>query len=898
MTANNDQMEALKVRIEALEQENKELRDQNQTLSSSNNKLVPRVPRRLSDDGGEGKVYFDGHRTRVGEGVDGWQKHAQSQNNDGPPPTREVQKFGLRTMSSLSSIDVDSSSESELDSYLESKFRADDSARSGESENKRLSSCTEEQPQGTNSRNSKRVSFGSYEQDANDTARPTLGPRGVSIGGIGPSIKNGTATSIENNNGDKHEFRRSSMLINRRWSEMTLSTTGEKVHFTLGKNRYSLKVEEILKKSSSRQGVDNEVMGANQVEDTAVTPSRSMLTKSKTGSNVMKIIGGYGETTLQRKSCPSVSSVSKDIEVFKRISNTLSMCKLLSQRMLIEPTAQATSDLSHQNSAFDQFFLFSVNVSNCEIQDRLDRGVKYLDPFILKSAGCVDEYPCHLTGDNFAPEDLSAFCVGDGLKIRLIPKYAATRLKWTGPDADQYKLLAFTDGNGMTTHGVAITVASIVSTSEPGYHNFIRNLQLHRAQHRATNTILGCWRSYLAGRKNDEVSLNAIPEMSQKSTRMGYKRATIDNGVRSQRSKSGFKRASLDHGSGYQRASLGSGNGNRRRRDARFRSSLTSSIKASATTLKKKIPKKPKPFKKKGKAVDDAIVESARFETMSSSDYSELCFESEIEEELPRPPSERARELGRESYKVMQLASSMGDLLVVEKCYVLIGGEQSEQYLKMKALSELVKLERESSKQETSRHKHLSMIKSSMVLSPSDAVQLPNNDLDILNQPPFMFEVDAPGLNSLGKMSIPLPLPQIAEHWAVAAMVHHLTVTDFFSIIHLLLIERSVLVIGPSSELVTTLTCALLDLIRPFQWASNFMPILPLDCLDFVNSPCPFIIGMVAENRTQSEKITDDARVKEALNEGVSVINLGTDTVHLTTEPGIQLMVQNCPSPK
>ena len=296
--------------------------------------------------------------------------------------------------------------------------------------------------------------------------------------------------------------------------------------------------------------------------------------------------------------------------------------------------------------------------------------------------------------------------------------------------------------------------------------------------------------------------------------------------------------------------------------------------------------------------MDDAIVESARFETMSSSDYSELCFESEIEEELPRPPSERARELGRESYKVMQLASSMGDLLVVEKCYVLIGGEQSEQYLKMKALSELVKLERESSKQETSRHKHLSMIKSSMVLSPSDAVQLPNNDLDILNQPPFMFEVDAPGLNSLGKMSIPLPLPQIAEHWAVAAMVHHLTVTDFFSIIHLLLIERSVLVIGPSSELVTTLTCALLDLIRPFQWASNFMPILPLDCLDFVNSPCPFIIGMVAENRTQSEKITDDARVKEALNEGVSVINLSTDTVHLTTEPGIQLMVQNCPSPK
>ena len=197
------------------------------------------------------------------------------------------------------------------------------------------------------------------------------------------------------------------------------------------------------------------------------------------------------------------------------------------------------------------------------------------------------------------------------------------------------------------------------------------------------------------------------------------------------------------------------------------------------------------------------------------------------------------------------------------------------------------------------RHKFLHFIQKEVCLSPSQSrVKLPRNDFDIISQPHHTFDIELPALNKVTKLSIPLPPPQIAGHWGVANLLHRIHPDALLCILKLLLIERSVLVLGDSSDIITSCTCALLELIQPFQWASNFIPLLPRDMLDFVNSPVPFVIGMMAKNQEHSLLLERDHRVIEAMSEGLSVINLLTGTVHITTEHGIYSMIRNSPSPK
>jgi len=184
-----------------------------------------------------------------------------------------------------------------------------------------------------------------------------------------------------------------------------------------------------------------------------------------------------------------------------------------------------------------------------------------------------------------------------------------------------------------------------------------------------------------------------------------------------------------------------------------------------------------------------------------------------------------------------------------------------------------------------------------MCLSEDQAkLQLPKNDLDILTESMPTFEIDLPDLIGIENISIPLPLPNCSKDWGVAAIVHHLEIPDLMCVLNLLLIERSILVVGLNSDIVTSCTCALLELIRPFHWMSNFMPLIPKEMLDFVNSPVPFIIGMTMDNRA-CDNIVEDYRVVDAMNDGLSVINLTDGSVTLTTEAGIRSMVQHCPAP-
>lgn len=65
--------------------------------------------------------------------------------------------------------------------------------------------------------------------------------------------------------------------------------------------------------------------------------------------------------------------------------------------------------------------------------------------------------------------------------------------------------------------------------------------------------------------------------------------------------------------------------------------------------------------------------------------------------------------------------------------------------------------------------------------------------------------------------------------------------------------------------------------------------------IDFVQSPVPFITGISAKSKAAASKIQNDQRVIEAMENGLSVINLITGTVLVTQESGIRGMLHKGP---
>ena len=121
-----------------------------------------------------------------------------------------------------------------------------------------------------------------------------------------------------------------------------------------------------------------------------------------------------------------------------------------------------------------------------------------------------------------------------------------------------------------------------------------------------------------------------------------------------------------------------------------------------------------------------------------------------------------------------------------------------------------------------------------------------------------------------------LPPPLISHEWGLIRLVHRIKLPNVILLMQLLLLERSVLVIGDNYEEVTACTCSLLDIIDPFKWVSTFIPLLPTEMLGFVCSPVPFIVGCVAENASGLRKIENDTDVVRSfyivINSGFKLI--------------------------
>lgn len=259
--------------------------------------------------------------------------------------------------------------------------------------------------------------------------------------------------------------------------------------------------------------------------------------------------------------------------------------------------------------------------------------------------------------------------------------------------------------------------------------------------------------------------------------------------------------------------------------------------------------------------------------------------------------------LAKESFDEMNACARAGEVCIVEKSYILLGTKPEEQSLLFAAMQQMVDMEREVRnipliilhprntnffvcwfiiQSKTSfigqnRHMLLLLMQTKLCLSKEQSeFSLPESELAQIRQPKRIFDLDLQ-FGTFEKISLPLPLPHVSAHWGFATLLLRMGCLELIVLLKLLLLERSVVVLGTNIEEVTSASCAILDLLKPYKWASTFMPILPPSLIDFLSSPVPYITGMVADNGKHLQEMIYDYRVQEAIaSDGLSVLNLNS----------------------
>ncbi len=268
------------------------------------------------------------------------------------------------------------------------------------------------------------------------------------------------------------------------------------------------------------------------------------------------------------------------------------------------------------------------------------------------------------------------------------------------------------------------------------------------------------------------------------------------------------------------------------------------------------------------------------------------------------------------SYKNMMETAVMGDALIVEKCYVIIGGKQSKQFLHLRLLQNLLETERmasvinENQVQKVKKNRGMNQMrklvsrrseddgeekivdfrKEYLKVMQQEKISLPTESIsDALEEKSLQINLPSYLSSVPSTIAVPLPLPHVAHHWGIAALITRIDTSNLLFLLQLLLVQRSVLIIGDSSHLVTSSCCALKDILKSFQWSGNFVSHMPNTMIEFVNSPVSFLMGMTVDNAAEVALIEKNEHVLEAIRVGLSIVNLSVTParVRLTTEPGV-----------
>lgn len=663
--------------------------------------------------------------------------------------------------------------------------------------------------------------------------------------------------------------------------------------YSLGQgNRHHQKLLEMMDNSCGEH-IDSEHQVVDTVRMTMMRVIKqherwSRTSRESTNSSTRNTSLGVGPKVSTRSSVNTESGVSvassgfgENLDAFLRL-----------QLMHLSLASKRFSQNMERDRAYQQFSLLSVCSSSLinEKSELRGCGHRFLDPFITKRVDLIDQFPSGLSESDIDAEALAAFCFPNGLRIRLIPRCAeegAKRLGWLGESGDSYQLQGFTDVAGSLSHGCAVTIREELTHSDASKVTSL--ISLCREKRRSAVLIARWWRKQIRR-----------PERSQSGPIFG--------------SKPMVKRANsmVEKASSMKWGRKGSDEENYRKSEDR------NSAAGLRATLDKVMSMN---RSRKGKFKSSSMGDLA-FDESDPSDDDSYCREYGTEEYTP--PPEHIRHLAVSAHQAMVDAEKEGDICIVEKSYVLTGTRLQDQSLFFCALQNLIDMERKINvkavRMTVSKRRNLSINESSAINQPTECVHYsfdpenrqavlsalqsklsltplqrrisyPRNEMAHINNPQRRFVMDL-SIMGFSKISLPLPLPEVSGQWGLSTLFLRIKDSGLIILLKLLLLERSVLVVGETSEEVTACTTALLELLDPYKWASAFMPLLPRDMLDFVSSPVPFIAGMIVEGKQHLHSIIHDHGVKDAMLHGLSIVNLVSGKLIVTREQGTSDMLR------
>ncbi|RZC21074.1 DENN domain-containing protein 5B isoform B [Glycine soja] len=80
--------------------------------------------------------------------------------------------------------------------------------------------------------------------------------------------------------------------------------------------------------------------------------------------------------------------------------------------------------------------------------------------------------------------------------------------------------------------------------------------------------------------------------------------------------------------------------------------------------------------------------------------------------------------------------------------------------------------------------------------------------------------------------------------WTMATTCRVLSLDSVMALITGVLLEKQVVIMCPNLGVLSATVLSLIPMIRPFQWQSLLLPVLPGKMIDFLDAPVPYIVGI------------------------------------------------------
>ncbi|CAB4321710.1 unnamed protein product [Prunus armeniaca] len=97
--------------------------------------------------------------------------------------------------------------------------------------------------------------------------------------------------------------------------------------------------------------------------------------------------------------------------------------------------------------------------------------------------------------------------------------------------------------------------------------------------------------------------------------------------------------------------------------------------------------------------------------------------------------------------------------------------------------------------------------------------------------------------------------------WTTATICRVLSLESILALFAGVLLEKQVVVVCPNLGVLSATVLSLIPMIRPFQWQSLMLPVLPGKMVDFLDAPVPFIIGIQQVPADLKRKAWDPVQV-------------------------------------